>query len=540
MPPSQNTAQARQSRPAEPLPDAGKIALSQSIRKGAIWSVLSTLLLRIASIGIAAITARILSPHDFGVFAVASTAYAIVSAIGEFGVSSCLIRADLSIDSLAPSMVTVSMVSSIIFASAMVFFARQIGELLGSADAAGSIRIMAIAVLMVGLLAVPGAQLTRDFKQHKLFLANAISFVPSNAALIVLAKLGNGPDAFAWSRIIGQAIVGCFLIVYTERTYRPGLARYAISVLCRFGLPLATANFVNFVLLNVDYALIGRMLGVVFLGIYVVAFNVASWSSSLLGAVINNVAMPAFSRVSGHPAQLQYSLSRALRVAALVVMPIGGMQVVLARPLVLVLYGGKWAPSAAVLSILAVYAAASILCVLFANMLAALGRSRSLLLVQLIWLGALAPAMLLGVHADGIFGAAVAHVIVIFPIVLPCYLYVLAKTTGIRLTTIFLDLLPSLLSACAAALAAWMVLSQVGNTFVQLILGASVGGTVYVLLMAPHAVSFVRESPVASPGWQRVFRTYDLAARTVGLQAFNPPRHARAGRYSAPAAEQDG
>ena len=44
----------------------------------------------------------------------------------------------------------------------------------------------------------------RDFKQRKIFLANAISFVPSTVLLIILAKSGNGAMAFAWSRVVGQ------------------------------------------------------------------------------------------------------------------------------------------------------------------------------------------------------------------------------------------------------------------------------------------------------------------------------------------------
>src|SRR5689334_3168037 len=78
-------------------------SLSASVRRGALWVVASNLLLRLATVFLTAIIAHILSPRDFGVFAVALTAYVIVSSIGELGVSSCLFRADLDIDKLAPT-----------------------------------------------------------------------------------------------------------------------------------------------------------------------------------------------------------------------------------------------------------------------------------------------------------------------------------------------------------------------------------------------------------------------------------------------------
>src|SRR5262252_2073277 len=77
--------------------------LAASVRRGAIWSVGTSLLLRLTNIFVTAVVAHILSPHDFGVFAVALTVYAIVSSFGELGVSSCLFRADLDLDSLAPT-----------------------------------------------------------------------------------------------------------------------------------------------------------------------------------------------------------------------------------------------------------------------------------------------------------------------------------------------------------------------------------------------------------------------------------------------------
>ena len=78
-----------------------------------------------------AVVARILNPRDFGVFAVALTAYAIVSAIGELGVAACLVRADLDLDSLAPTMATISLTTSAALAFAMAAFARPITVHLG-------------------------------------------------------------------------------------------------------------------------------------------------------------------------------------------------------------------------------------------------------------------------------------------------------------------------------------------------------------------------------------------------------------------------
>ena len=502
----------------EDPPGVGNRSLSASIRSGALWNVASTLMLRLAGILITAVVARILSPHDFGVFAVAMTAFTIISSLGEFGVSSCLVRADLDLDSLAPTMVTVSLSTSALLAGAMVIFARPIAMALGSADAVGAVRVMALTTVLVGIIAVPTAQFMRDFRQDKLFIANAISFIPSTAILLLLAKSGSGAMAFAWSRVGGQLASGCVLIAYLPKFYWPGLARRALSVLFKFGIPLAVANFVNYILLNVDYALVGHLMGAVELGIYVLAFNVASWSTALLGSVINSVSIPAFSRVKHDPGLLKDSIANSVRAVSLIAMPMCGIVVALARPLVLVLYGARWVGAASALPVLAFYGVISIICVLFANMLASVGRSKLILVVQLLWLALLVPAMALGVRRDGIVGAAVAHIAVIGPVVLPCYLFALKKATGIRFSMLATAIAPAFFASAAAALAAKVAASQFANPLTQLVVGLLSGGLVYLAAVAPQAIVLLTREQATNRQVKLILGLYQFVGLRIGLR----------------------
>jgi lipopolysaccharide exporter len=496
-------------------------SLSSSVRRGALWVVASNLLLRVANLGLTAIVAHILSRQDFGVFAVALTAYVIVSSISDLGVASCLMRADLDIDSLAPTVASVSIASSVVLAAAMALFARPIAAALGSPAAVGPVRVMSIAVLLVGAFAVPNSQMVRDFKQDKIFLANAIGFIPSTVLLILLAKTGSGAMAFAWSRVAGQFVIGCVIIAVAPRYYRPGLARSALSITFRFGLPLAGANLVNYILLNVDYAFVGHLLGATELGVYLVAFTLASAPYSLLGAVINNVSMPAFSRVKHDPELLRNAMAAALRSVTLVALPICAMTMALARPLVLTFFGAKWAGAVHALEVLSLYGAVFIVCLLFANMLTGLGRTKFLLVLQLIWIGALVPAMVLGVRRDGVTGAAYAHVAIIAPVVLPSYLLVLKRVTGVRFTALGKAALPALLASAAAALAAYAASYRLASPLVQLVVGGAAGGVVYLLFAGPQAIAIFGRGHVA----ERILRSYSSAARLVGLPAEGRARH---------------
>jgi Polysaccharide biosynthesis protein/Polysaccharide biosynthesis C-terminal domain len=310
-----------------------------------------------------------------------------------------------------------------------------------------------------------------------------------------------------------------------SKHYRPGFARSALSPLLSFGLPLATANIVNYILLNVDYALVGHLLGPVELGIYVLAFNVASWPSSLLWFMISNVSMPAFSRIKHDPDLVKSATASALRALSLIAMPISALTMALARPIVLTLYGAKWAASADVLSILSLYGSISIICLLFANILAGLGRAKFVLVIQLIWLGTLVPIMALGVHQYGIIGAAVAHIIVIGPVVLPSYLVAMKRTTGIRYALLGRAILPALIAALAAGLVAKGAALLLTSPLVQLIIGLTAGGLTYVVVAAPKVIALLNREQ-AMKLRASLFRLYEIAAAVLANRSAQPPASA--------------
>jgi lipopolysaccharide exporter len=482
--------------------------------------------LRFSSIGITALVARILNAHDFGTFAVALTAFTLVSAIGEFGVTSCLSRADLDVDALAPTLWTVSLTSSWLIAALLYVFAEPFATLLGSSAGAGPIKVMSIIMALWGVSAVPTAQCIRDFKQSALFYANVLGFIPSTLVLLLLAKHGSGAMAFAWSRVAGQ-VVSCIVILgCTPKHHLPGMRRSALFILYQFGVPLALANLVTNILQNVDYALIGHFIGSVELGIYVIAFNSASWSTSLLGTVLGTVAMPAFSRVKHDVKQLRAAIGDGARAVMLISAPMCTLVVALARPLILTIYGSKWAAAAAVLTILSVYGIISILCQLFSSMLAALGKSRTMLIIQLAWLAFLAPAMVIGVKSDGIVGAAIAHVIIIGPIVLPCYLMALTRATGVGVKSVLKAVIPPFVVAVIAGVLAWLTAAQFHRPALSLIAGLIVGSLFYLLVTAPQLIALLGGGQASRPQVLRVLRAYNRIGRALGIPMGPLPRHA--------------
>ena len=75
------------------MTDAGSNLRSKASR-GAAWSGVSTIVLRLGSLVVGMVLARLLSTEEFGVYAVALTVQLILLQIADVGLSAVLVRSD--------------------------------------------------------------------------------------------------------------------------------------------------------------------------------------------------------------------------------------------------------------------------------------------------------------------------------------------------------------------------------------------------------------------------------------------------------------
>lgn len=470
-----------------------------NVRRGALWTGASTLLLRFSNIILMAVVARIVAPDELGVFALAVTVQAVLVSIAELGVASAIARSDLDIDRIAPTVVTISVVTSLSLGSLMAVFSGPLADFLGAPDAEGPIRILALSVALIGPFAVPGAQLQRSFRQDLLFRANMIAFIPSSAVLVLLALGGDGASAFAWSRVAGQLIAGVLMILSVGQKYLPGYNRHYLQPLLKFGVPLAMANILSQVLLNVDYVFIGRLMTEADVGLYMLAFNICMWSSAVISAMLNGIVLPAFSTVRRDGGDLNVAMQHALRTVALIACPLAAFTSAFAAPLITTIYGEKWHAAAPVLSVLSFYGVVSVIGLLFANIIIATGRTGILFIVQAIALLALVPALQLGITFGGLIGIGLAHILVISLVTFPVYLQALRKSTGAHIGRLLSVLLRPAAAAAAAAVAALVATAPLTSELFKVLVGGLTGAATYLICTyKPLLQLFSKSAPLQS------------------------------------------
>lgn len=437
--------------------------------------------------------ARLIAPEEFGIFAVALTVWSILGSVAEFGLGADLVRREDYRRHL-PTVATLSAFISAVLAGTMYFGASSIASAFGSSNATPTVQLMSIPLLLIGLSVVPAALLQRRMQQGTIFAIDASSLALSTALTIVLALAGLGPVALAFGRISGQSVTVILQYAAVSRWPTFGWDWTVAKEAMQFGMPLALANVVAWGTISVDNLIIARTLGPAELGLYVLAFNVASWPMSAAGQSLRVVALPALSRMLDTTARGKAMVRISGPLWALC-LPMSLGLMFLAPQLVSFVYGGNWMGAVVAVVPLAAFGAFRVVFDFSATYLISCGLTGKVLVVQTIWLVTLVPALLLGVQVFGIAGAGLAHVAVGLVVVLPAYLLVMSQA-GVSSWRFIRSWTVPTLAAIPLAGGLWAV-GQVTQNWIALASAATVSLLVYVLPLSRWWLRRVRSISVA-------------------------------------------
>jgi O-antigen/teichoic acid export membrane protein len=478
-------------------PAAGVGALGQQVGRGLGWSFLNNFVNRLGSVLAGIVLARLLVPEDYGVFAVALVVLGAGLSMNELGVSLAVVRWAEGVDRIAPTVASMALVWSMVLYAVCFVSAPFVAGALNAPEATSLIRVLTVGILIDALASVPAALITRHFMQGTKMVIDLTSFVAATAVSIALAVSGLGAWSMVWGFVVSSVVSGVLTIVWAPQRYRPGFDLAAARSLLAFGLPLAGSSMLLFFMLNVDYLVVGHLLGAVQLGFYLLAFNLCSWPANLVSVAVRRVSLAGFSRVAHDPARAGDAFTRSAGLVLALTVPICALLATYARPAVSVLYGDTWLPSVGALRLLCVLGGARVVLELAYDYLVAVGRTRVNLLLQALWVSLLVPALYVGARVDGIRGVALAHALVAVSIVVPAFLLVL-RSCSVSLKQLAVVATRPTIAGVTVFASSWIVLHTISGSFTELVVGGGAGLGLSALILAPmRELARGRTSPLA-------------------------------------------
>jgi lipopolysaccharide exporter len=317
------------------------------------WSAVSTVARLVLQLLAQVVLARTLGPDIFGVFAIGMVVLTFATFVSGFGFSWSLLQKTTLIDDDVRFAWTWQLAVGALTMVALYFLATPLAQYFNEPRALGVIQWLSLACLLTAAAAPATYLLQRDLNFRAVGLIQVGSYAAGYMAVgVPMALAGRGENALVAAWLVQAAVQLAASYWLKPHPVRPLLWYAGASGAIGTGRMVLLTNIANWVLNNMDRILIGRLLNAHALGLYNVAYNLATMPNTLLLGALQ----PAFLAAGAHMQNELQRFARAyvqmLATVLVLGLPAFVFLAAISADLVRLLYGPQWSGAAWVLGIL--------------------------------------------------------------------------------------------------------------------------------------------------------------------------------------------
>jgi lipopolysaccharide exporter len=327
--------------------------INSKIAHGAVWMVAFKLIDRSAGLVSTIILARLLSPADFGLVAMAMVLIAALQLMVSFSFDVLLIQNPQAARDEFDTAWTFNCLFACAAAMVLALLAHPASIFYSEPRLTPVIYWLALGFAVQGFSNIGPVIFRREMRFDREFKFLLAKRVATLAVTIPLAFLLRN----YWTLVIGQLLGGCIMVAlsYIVSDYRPRFSMKARRELFNSSKWLVINNILQFLNNRSAEFFIGRLTGAQSLGIYNIALEISILPTTELVAPINRAAFPGYSKVSSDPIQLRNSFLNVISMIALFACPAGIGIALVADLMVPVMLGWAWQNTVPVIQILAIF-----------------------------------------------------------------------------------------------------------------------------------------------------------------------------------------
>lgn len=464
---------------------------------GAFWSLVHRMGIVVISFISNILLARLLTPDDYGAIGMLMIFIALSNTFIDGGFGSALIQKKTPTQEDYSTIFYWNFTLSVLLYAILWITAPWIARFYHMDILSAVLRIQGLVLIINSLSVIQQNVLRKRLLFKKMAIVSIASALLSLGVALYLAMGGYG----VWALVAQQLAFSSFnaILYWWMGVWRPKwvFSMQSFKSLFGFGGYILLSNLIITFVNNVQGLIIGRLFTPAVMGLYTQARKLEEVASTTLSTVVDQVSYPVLSDVQDDKEKHVAILRSLSMVSAYVCFPIIILLIVVAEPLITLLYSAKWLACVPYFRILCV--AGLVMCIYNLNYfaVASVGRSGVLLKWTIVKrvLGLI--FMLLGVKVGGIKGL-LWGVVAGFYLIYFINALLSSKIVGYRFGKQMLDLLPILLlSALVGALVGWMGYVVDFNMYVVFVIQILVYIFAYILLsflMRMEVVGMLRDT----------------------------------------------
>ena len=328
------------------------------------------------------ILARLLTPADFGLVAMATIVVGLVDLVLDLGVVNALIQNKTADRVDFDTAWTLRICQALLVAAILAGGAPLAASYYQDERVVDILRVLAISVVISGFDNIGIAKFQKEMefgREMRFFLAKrSIATVVSIVVAVILRSY--------WALIIGSLVsrlIGLGLS-YWMHPFRPRLSLARVRQIWAFSQWNIVSSVASYAGARLDQFIIGRRADASVLGAYALGNEIASMPSTELLAPLGRVMLPAFVLARDDAAELSRIVLLSLAVQALIGVPAGVGLALVASEAIPVLLGERWTVAVPFVQMLGFAGIVSSMMSSSVYLLLALGKMRTLAIFNLV------------------------------------------------------------------------------------------------------------------------------------------------------------
>lgn len=451
----------------------------RNMLRGAGWGLLMRWSMRFIGIFNLMIIARMLTPKEIGVVALATLLSGLLTQFYQIGIPMLLIRKQGIDDADCNTAWTMRMAMGAGIATLMIVFAPSVAGYFDEPRMVSVTYVIALSFFVSSCANIGMVLVRKELDFAKDFRYNVYSRLATFVVTVALVVLLRD----AWAIVFGTLCGAIFQVGLSYRMHqyrpKPDLSRYREYL--AFSMSIIPINIGQYLVRKSDAWIVGGIAPTE----RFVAYNMGSDLSSIFTQqVIGSVGrgqFPNYSRLLDQREKLSTAFAHELNVICMLILPLSVGLAVVAEDAVAVLLGDQWGFVVPLLPWLAIYnAMAAIITLMTGQILIATGHEK--LSASLIWirLAIIAPLAYLGGQMSGVEGVAKA-VVLATVLAIPIAVWTLAWSKVLSARQFVHAIWRPAVAVIVMALSiSWLHMDQWELPLARLIFDACVGGLVFL------------------------------------------------------------
>lgn len=346
------------------------------------------------------VLARLLTPKDFGIVALANSLAALPTVILELGLETAVIRERSATRDYYNTAWTLRVIQMSIAALCVVASGPLIAGTYGDSRLTTIFPVMALVLWIQGFENIWTVSYRRNLNFRFDFAYNASTKLASAVMAVVLAFWLRSYWALVYAQFAGALFRVAVSFAVAPELPRPTLREW--RSLWSFSQWTLVRSLADYCVRNADRLILGRIIGAGQIGPYALGRELADIPISEISAPLNRALSPGIARLQHDPERLTTALLKVLAAVATICFPLGIGLTLTSGVLVPILLGKNWGAAIPIVQLLGLASIVTSIYGVMGNSLVVIGYNRVASLIM--WLRAIV-LIAVGIPAAVLAGA---------------------------------------------------------------------------------------------------------------------------------------